>query len=331
MPDKNGLFSIKETFDKINNHSVNSIYLLVGNDAYLQSFFINHLAKLFSNEKIPKFVYSFNEDDGDLILNEITGISLFSEPKIFIIRGLNKIKKSHLKDLLAWYKRPNPDNCVVLIKNEFDIKNSIIKELKKEITIVDVRTPFQNKIKEWVDYILRIKEVKLNRNEIEILIESCGDSIANIENEIEKLILSGADLSNSGINESLISGNFLDYPIWKLTDSIGRKNLKQSIKIYNSLWMNNISLSQIIFNLNNLFQGIYWSLIGIKNNNKYSLNYFIQKNMNLYLNRFNLNEIMMILTELKKMDYKIKTLQISEKELMIPFIMKICKGMHGSI
>ena len=114
MPDKYGLFSIKETFNEIKNHSVNPIYLLIGNDAYLQSFFINHLTKLFSKEKIPKFVYSFNEDDGDLILNEITGISLFSEPKIFIIRGLRKIKKSHLSDLLAWHKRPNPNNCVVL-------------------------------------------------------------------------------------------------------------------------------------------------------------------------------------------------------------------------
>ncbi|MBC8197094.1 MAG: hypothetical protein H8E60_04315 [Candidatus Marinimicrobia bacterium] len=331
MPDKYGLFSIKETFNEIKNHSVNPIYLLIGNDAYLQSFFINHLTKLFSKEKIPKFVYSFNEDDGDLILNEITGISLFSEPKIFIIRGLRKIKKSHLSDLLAWHKRPNPNNCVVLIKNEFDIKNSIIKEIKKEIKLIDVRTPFQNKIREWVEYILRIKKIKLKQTEIEILIENCGDSIANIENEIEKFILSDSSSSDLSIKESLISTNFQDYPIWKLTDSIGKKDFKQSIKIYNSLWMNNVSLSQIIYNLNNLFQGILWSIIGIKNNNKYSLNYFIQKNMNLYINRFRLNEIKAVLTELRKMDYKIKTLPMSEKELMIPFIVKICKGIHGFV
>ena len=46
---------------------------------------------------------------------------------------------------------------------------------------------------------------------------------------------------------------------------------------------------------------------------------------------FNLNEIKAVLTELRKMDYKIKTLPISEKELMIPFIVKICKGIHGFV
>ena len=159
MPDKLGLYSIKEILNEITKDVLKPIYVLMGNDSYLQSLFVNQITKSFSKEKIPKLVYSFNEDDGDLILNEITGISLFAEPKIFVIRGLKKIKASHLKDLMVWNQLPNPNNCVILIKNDFDIKNSVIKELKKELQLIDVRTPFPNKIREWVSYILKIKNV----------------------------------------------------------------------------------------------------------------------------------------------------------------------------
>ena len=331
MPDKLGLYSIKEILNKITKDVLKPIYVLMGNDAYLQSLFVNQIAKLFKNEKIPKLVYSFNEDDGDLILNEITGISLFAEPKIFVIRGLKKIKASHLKDLMVWNQLPNPNNCVILIKNEFDIKNSVIKELKKEFQLIDVRTPFPNKIREWVSYILKIKKINLDQDSIQILIENCGDSIGNIENEIEKMILGGTNSTKIEINNSIISGNIKEYPVWKLMDSLGKKELILSFKIYNSLWMNNISLSQIIFNLNNLFQGILWSLLKEKNNNQYGLNYFIQKNMDIYSNRYNLNEIKKILSELRALDYKVKSLPLSEKELIIPFLIKTCTGINESV
>ena len=95
--------------------------------------------------------------------------------------------------------------------------------------------------------------------------------------------------------------------------------------------MNNISLSQIIFNLNNLFQGILWSLLREKNNNQYGLNYFIQKNMDFYSKRYNLNEIKKILSELRALDYKVKSLPLSEKELIIPFLIKTCTGINESV
>ena len=180
-------------------------------------------------------------------------------------------------------------------------------------------------------YILKIKKINLDPESIEMLLENCGDSIGNIENEIEKMILGEANSTKIEIKNLIISRNIKDYPIWKLMDSLGKKDLTQSYKIYNSLWMNNISLSQIIFNLNNLFQGIFWSLLREKNNNQYGLNYFIQKNMIIYSNQYNLSEVKQILSDLRAMDYKVKSISLSEKELMIPFLIKTCKGINESV
>ena len=82
MPDKLGIYSIKEIFKEISEHDVKPIYLLIGNDAYLQSFFLNHFFKLMNKEKISKSFYSFDEDSPDMIFNEIFGISLFPDFKI---------------------------------------------------------------------------------------------------------------------------------------------------------------------------------------------------------------------------------------------------------
>ena len=276
MPDKLGIFSIKEIISEIKSLKVKPVYVVIGNDAYLQSFFISQIKRKFLNKEIQKKVYSFDEDDGSHILNEITGISLFSESKIFILRGIKKMKKTHLSDLIAWSIIPNPQNCVILIKNEFDLKHSIIKELKNSFQLIDTRTPFPNKIRDWINYILKIKNIHLSNETIEILMENCGDSIANIDNEIEKIIISDFNGDNKSLNNSVITSGLKDYPIWKLMDSLGLKDINLSFKIYNNLWVNNISLSQIIFSLSNFYQGILWSFLG-HNNNQFGLNYFIKK------------------------------------------------------
>ena len=57
-------------------------------------------------------------------------------------------------------------------------------------------------------------------------------------------------------------------------DSLGKKDVERSFNIYHNLWLNNISLSQIIFNLSNFYQGILWAFLGEKNN-QFGLNYFM--------------------------------------------------------
>tara|TARA_B100001029_G_C15054421_1_gene453220 strand:- start:431 stop:1417 length:987 start_codon:yes stop_codon:yes gene_type:complete len=328
MPDKLGIFSIKELISEIKLVGIKPIYVLIGSDAYLQSFFINQIKNNFNGKEVQKQLYSFNEDEGDHILNEITGISLFPDPKIFILRDINKIKKSHLSDLITWSKILNPNNIVIMIKNQFDLKHYSIKELKKNFQLIDTRTPFPNKIRDWVNYILRIKNIQLSKEVIEILIENCGDSIANIDNEIEKIIIS--DFIDNDISSSITDSGMKDYPIYKLLDAIGRKDIKLAFKVYNNLWLNNISLPQLIFNISNFYQEILWALINQKNND-FALNYFLKKNMSIYKNKYNFEEIKNVISDIRSMDFKSKTLPISDKALMIPFLIKICDSTHESI
>ena len=44
MPDKFGLFSIKEMLNEKTKDVLKPIYVLMGNDAYLQSLFVNQIA-----------------------------------------------------------------------------------------------------------------------------------------------------------------------------------------------------------------------------------------------------------------------------------------------
>ena len=81
MPDKLGIFSIKEIISEIKSISIKPIYVLIGNDAYLQSFFIDqsyvfeskaaidtNLSYLYNNFDFPRSRFSKYERGLDSLL-----------------------------------------------------------------------------------------------------------------------------------------------------------------------------------------------------------------------------------------------------------------------
>ena len=62
--------------------------------------------------------------------------------------------------------------------------------LSSKSILVDIQTPFyDSKIKEWVNYYLKVNNFKISNHTVDLLISNYGDDISNTVNEIEKMYL----------------------------------------------------------------------------------------------------------------------------------------------
>ena len=113
------------------------------------------------------------------------------------------------------------------------------------------------------------------------MIDSYGDNLNNITNEIDKMYI-----QSNGDSEqitSLVSSNThrKENQIWKLLDSIGRKDATNSIDIYSQLYNNNIPIIRILLNLLDFFKELINQKINLKEG-KFIRNKIILRNLNLY-------------------------------------------------
>ena len=83
--------------------------------------------------------------------------------------------------------------CLILISETHDFKNTFQKQLEKTSTSIDIRVPFDNKIREWATYYVKTKKYNINSEIINDLVDKYGDSISHVVNEIENLYLFGLD------------------------------------------------------------------------------------------------------------------------------------------
>ncbi|MBI45337.1 MAG: DNA polymerase III subunit delta [Candidatus Marinimicrobia bacterium] len=310
------------------NKKIDNIYFLSGDDYFLQKFFINNLNKKFNFDSSPRYFNFEEEKDINVFLQEISGISLFSKKDIYIIRNLSRIPKNSKDEILTYLNSPKDDLITVFVSNDFYSKNKFFHSISSKAKTVDTRTPFPNKIKEWVRYYLKINKISIDYSFLDEIIYSNKDEIMTILGEIEKIYLANGCNKITYDNTSEIIKVDKNIRPWHLLDTLGKKDCKKSIEHFESLQLGGYTIVLLIINLYNFFNTMSLYNINPKSN-IYGLNKIVSSNLPIYIRNYKEHEIMNIIVELKNLDIIVKTTSLNSENLMSILITKICQDYYG--
>ena len=235
-------------------------------------------------------MYYLGYDQEEIIFNELSNLSLFDSEKLIIIKNISKLSVKSKKTLLKYLSNLDMKNYLILVKNNFDSRNKFVDSLIKSSVSIDVRTPFENKMKEWINYITKKEKINIKDDKIRDYIDAYGDNIPNVINYIKIDFLSGDFIHNNYKR---------NYYLWHFQDSIGKKDLNKTIDIFESLLLNGNSINLIIIYLFALYENIYGLLK--KNNissNNFLINKIIKSRLNIYSKNYSIDEIENIILKL---------------------------------
>ena len=320
--------TISEAIKNYNNNQFQNYYLY-GDDIFLERFFINQLSKKFIDNDGSKILYHFGVDDESVFLNDLNSSSLFDSKKMIICWGINKLSKKGKEELLLYISNnPTKDNSLIIISPDFKIKNRFITELSSKLISIDIRTPFPSKMKNWIRFYAKSKNISISNELVDFYIEYFGDDLSSVMNELDKhqmyLLNQKLDISDSYSNYLESNRNF---HYWQFLDNIGRKKCYQALNIYQSLISNGISHNYIVFGLTNLFINIYAKNLYLNVDSDFPiLNKILQRNIKLYSLTYNLTEATNILQHLYKIDKMVKTFKYGVDYQFEMLILKACDG-----
>ena len=267
----------------------------------------------------------FDETNSEFFLNEINSGSLFSEPKIVLLKNAEKIKD--LPQILEKLENHENTNEEIIIVYNSIKENKKINDLTKKFNNHFI---FDTKInrKNFLEYIA--KKLKIKDNEANQLLELLEEDYYLITNELDKInnFLNGKPYSLDNIKPILSKTS--KFIIFELTNDIlnNRKinfPIKEHMGILSSL-VNDFDLiyklhvSKIKDNNYNNFKEIIKNLDIF---NSYSPYYVFKKQE--FLNKFTKKECLDFLKLAFKTELMIKTGEIDLEVGVENFIMNICK------
>ncbi|MEC8703689.1 MAG: hypothetical protein VXX38_04020, partial [Candidatus Neomarinimicrobiota bacterium] len=140
-----------QAFVSLSNSNIKPVYFLVGNDQFLQDYFINELEScLFKNQPIDKAVLMADDIGSKEVVNKLNESDLFSSKKLFILRNPNSLRGKTREEFIDYCLNPNTQHYLVIVYEEFGLKNKFLKTLGTNHGVISVSTPFENEMVKWV-------------------------------------------------------------------------------------------------------------------------------------------------------------------------------------
>ena len=321
--------SIISEIKKINNDNFDNIYYLIGEDHFLQNFFIKKIKKsIHQNNSMEKIFFSGGFDPSESIIQSLYATDIFKSKKLIILRNPNGLKGKSREELINYVQKPIKENILILIQDEYLIKNKLINTLSSFLNPISTQTPFYNDFIIWARVFIKSYNLSLvDQNDLNLLIKLNSENLYFLHSAIEKLsvnVENGKKISKNEIIENSFHLNAVS--LFNFFDAFGKKDLEKSIFFSFFLLNNNVTILRFVKMFADFFQKMLFIKI-FRGTNKFAssfnytlLNRSIDNNISEYAKNFSSKDIVHCLRYLQNIDIKIKTSLTNDKSILTNFI-----------
>ena len=205
-------------------------YLLVGDNDFLYLYIKDQIVKRLENEtELFLFDCSDKTDKIESLINSLGSQDLFSISKFIIIKNVNKLSKKDKEAVISLIDSENTHRILCIDHSflTFDyksksniIKNNTTKEFQKYLDTIDISTPFESEMIQWIKVFADELDLDINNTYSSKLVEIFGNNFSAIYNEMNKSSLAIAKKEDlmSMLNQS--SSVKKDKQLWELNYAI---------------------------------------------------------------------------------------------------------------
>ncbi len=123
-----------------------------------------------------------------------------------------------------------PTAVIVLVENKAGKNDLIYKAVQKHGQVQEFIAPKGMQLEKWTQDRARFQKIKLEPRAATLLAQYLGSDLWRIENELQKLAAyAGEGQAVTGEIVEKLSAQVSDTPIYKLTESLSRKNLREAL------------------------------------------------------------------------------------------------------
>ena len=263
--------------------------------------------------------------DGKEIISQLFNEDLFSSKKLYILRNPQQIRGKYKDDLIKYCLSPLKSRILILIIDDWFDKSIITKKIGSKVDVVDVRTPFENEMRLWAKYFFKEAKVLVTGDVINMLVDTGGDSLFHLKNEIEKICLWNMKKDEITVEDvQLFSGWKRERHRWEFLIAIGSRNFQSAILLGKNIITKNESFLSLIYPLTALFQEIlFYSLNSgtfLPNRSYKPISASLMKRIPEFSKKFSIPEIYGVLRYLGYIDRNIKKTYVNDENELMQFI-----------
>ncbi len=236
----------KSLLNSIKRGVVSPVYLIYGEELYLQKLIIEAFKKGLINDSTGDF--NFDDLDGEKVTpGQIVAcadtLPVFAEKRLTIVKnsiffqggkkeGDSKQRSQESERLLQYLQNPLTSTCLIfLVKGSIDKRKKLVKAVEKSGQVVETAPLKGAELNNWIQTEAELLGKKIESKAVEYIILNTNHDLYFLKNEIEKLALYSGDhhtITLATVEKLLTKTS--EANIFALVDGIGLKKGEQALR-----------------------------------------------------------------------------------------------------
>jgi DNA polymerase-3 subunit delta len=236
---------VAETFESIaadiKSRKFQPIYFFCGDEDY----FIDALCDLIEQHALSDMEKAFNQTiaygkdmNARLVLETCGRLPMMAERQLVIIKEAQalSLKEEEENQYRAYLKKPVKSTVLVFAWKHGtpDGRKAFGKEIKKAAVYFESKRLYENQVSAFVKTWFSKRKYSIDDKAAELLVESTGNDISKVVNELEKLIINkpaGANVTLDDIEKGV--GISKEFNVFELNSALGRNDKTKVYQIAN--------------------------------------------------------------------------------------------------
>jgi len=333
---KSNLTHYVKIFSDVARRDIVSLYLLHGPENYIMERMAEKIASTIVPDDLKAFNYSVaygsEMKNADEFIATASSFPFLSENRVLVLRELEKLRGSW-KRLIAYCENPVPSSVVLFLYNPFDEGKGRAREskdferLKAAVGRAGKTIAFERltdaDVRKWVAQEAKHCQVELDAEAIDALVQSVGDDLFDLKNEIVKLSLRYGDRRVGVADLAAVIGSYRLNAIRDLVESIEPGQEARALAILHRIIRSGAERpAGIIYQLTRHFLDLLKAKAGVGQGG------YRYERSRRAAQAFSAREIMVWLENLRRAELLLKTSSFPEETLLVGAFMHSFKGAY---
>jgi DNA polymerase-3 subunit delta len=240
---------------------IDSLYFFYGPQDYLKEEALSQLI----GELVDPQLSSFNLDvlfgadtNGEEIFNLTSTMPMNAKRRLVIVREAQRLSPASKNKLLKLLPHRPDSATLVLVFTEVKFNQKFYQTLRKLATAVEFGNLTPGELQSWLATRADTLGKKISPQIVSRLLNSVGDNLLDLGNELEKLVHFVGERSQIGEEDvQAIFGQGHPHETWEILDLVGEKEVGPALKVLSNLLAYRKNPGWITAALRRHYNGLY--------------------------------------------------------------------------
>lgn len=228
---------MKRILEDINNRSFRNVYVLYGQEAYLQKQYRDKLVAAVLGDGDNMNFWHVQGKDYSIpqLIDFAETMPFFAERRVIVMEGTGVLKSSG-EELANYFAEPCETTTWILVESECDKRSKLFKAADKKGLCVEFTVQDEATLKKWILGMLKKEGKQITGQTLECFLEKTGTDMNIIRLELEKLLCYTLDrpvIERADVEAVCITR--ITSHIFDMVDAIGVRDQRKALDLYNEL------------------------------------------------------------------------------------------------